>query len=318
MYSVVIDTLGSDKGPGTIVKGACLALNEFSNLHVVLTGDANFIKENIDSKIDMSRVTIIDAPDLISNYDHPVMAIKEKTNSSLVKALEFLKQNDDCIGLINAGSTGALLVGSMIYLKNQALCRPTLAAVLPGGNGNFTCIVDTGANVDCTSEMLVQFAHLGSDYMKRLYKIESPKVALLSNGAEDSKGNAVVKETNKKLREEKDLNFIGNFEGTNALSGECDVLVCDGFAGNQILKGTEGCAKRLITDIVTMGKKENEPKYLELAQKLAQKYDFNSLGGAVILGVAKPVIKAHGASNEQTIVNTVKMLINLYENNKIY
>ena len=318
-FLVVIDTLGSDKGPQMVVKGACLALKEFENLKICLTGDSELINKTLEELgADKSRVKVIHAPDVISNYDHPVMAIREKTESSLVKALEELRDNEEACGMINAGSTGALLVGSMLYLGGGEVVRPCLAAVLPAGNGNFTCIVDTGANVDCTSDMLVKFAHYGSDLMKNLYKLESPKVGLLSNGAEETKGNALVKETHKLLKEEKDLNFVGNLEGTNALSGECDVLVCDGFAGNQVLKVSEGIARRLITDIVKLGKKSGNESYLKLAQDLAAMYDFNSLGGGIILGITKTVIKAHGAANEMSIFNTVRMLLNLAENKSVY
>lgn len=318
-YTVVIDTLGSDKGPEMIVSGACKALEQFSNLKVCLTGDEAVISAKLkELGADLSRVKIIHAPDCITNFDHPVMAIKQKTNSSLVKALEEVKNNDEVVGMVNAGSTGALLVGSMMYLHKADLARPALAAVLPAEKGGFTCLVDTGANTDCSSDMLVQFAHLGSELMHDLYKIENPRVGLLSNGAEESKGNTLVKETHQLLKVEKDLNFVGNLEGTNALSGDCDVLVCDGFAGNQVLKVSEGIARRLITDIVKLGKKTGNQQYLELAGQLAAMYDFNSLGGGLVLGVSKLVIKAHGAANEMSIVNTTKMLLNLAENKTVY
>lgn len=318
--SIVIDTLGSDNGPKTIIDGACLALKEHTDIKLVFTGEHEFIENTLkENQADMSRVEIINAPEVITNYDHPAMAIKEKTHSSLVKGLLYLNQEKECVGLINAGSTGALLVGAMVYLRQSAqLQRPALAAILPASKGNFVCVVDTGANVDCTSDMLVMFAKYGRDFMRRMYNIAEPKIGLLSNGVEASKGNALVKETHQRLMAEDNINFVGNFEGTNALSGDCDVLVCDGFDGNQILKATEGCARSLITDIMDYSEKENEPKYKELARKLAAKYDFNSLGGAVVLGVAKPVIKAHGASNEYTIKNTIKMLINLANNDEFY
>ena len=294
-FLVVIDTLGSDKGPQMVVKGACLALKEFENLKVCLTGDSELINKTLEELgADKSRVKVIHAPDVISNYDHPVMAIREKTESSLVKALEELRDNEEACGMINAGSTGALLVGSMLYLGGGEVVRPCLAAV---------------------HQIILVKNQLG---MKNLYKLESPKVGLLSNGAEETKGNALVKETHKLLKEEKDLNFVGNLEGTNALSGECDVLVCDGFAGNQVLKVSEGIARRLITDIVKLGKKSGNESYLKLAQDLAAMYDFNSLGGGIILGITKTVIKAHGAANEMSIFNTVRMLLNLAENKSVY
>ena len=314
-YVVVIDTLGCDKGPEVIIKGACSVLSECMNLKICFTGEAAFISEKVkEYGGDLSRINIIEGADCITNYDHPVMAISQKTESSLVKALKETSENDEVVGMICAGSTGALLVGSMMYLKTDSLQRPCLAAVLPAEKGGYMCIADTGASIDCTSDMLVHFAHLGSDLIRNLYKIECPKVGLLSNGAEESKGNALVKETYPLLKNDEKINFIGNVEGSNALSGDCDVLVCDGFAGNQVLKGAEGVAKRLIKDILKIGKAENNSDYLKLAGRLAAMYDYNSLGGAMVLGVRKTVMKAHGSCNEDTIINTTKMILKMAEN----
>jgi glycerol-3-phosphate acyltransferase PlsX len=195
--------------------------------------------------------------------------------------------------------------------------RPALAAVLPAEKGGFICLVDTGATIDCGASTLVHFAKLGSEFMRDMYKIESPRVGLLSNGKEETKGNKVVKEAHGLLKES-ELNFVGNIEGTNALSGDCDVLVCDGFAGNQVLKVTEGTARRIITDIVKLAKKTGKEEYMALVGHLMELYDFNSLGGGIILGIAKPVIKAHGASNEKSIMNVTDMILNLAENKEAF
>ena len=154
--------------------------------------------------------------------------------------------------------------------------------------------------------------------MTNLYRIESPRVGLLSNGAEPTKGNKVVKEAHLLLDEAEDINFVGNVEGNNALSGICDVLVCDGFAGNQVLKVTAGAARRIINDIVKYSRKTGDESLMKLVGYLMGIYDFNSLGGGVILGTVKPVIKAHGASNEQSIVNTAGMLLNLVANKEFF
>jgi glycerol-3-phosphate acyltransferase PlsX len=154
--------------------------------------------------------------------------------------------------------------------------------------------------------------------MRATYKIDAPKVGLLSNGKEESKGNKVVKEAHALLAAEEGINFIGNIEGTNALSGECDVLVCDGFAGNQVLKVTEGTARRIITDIVKLAKKTGKQEYMTIVGYLMELYDFNSLGGGIILGAAKPVVKAHGASNEKSIMNVTDMVLNMVENKEVF
>ena len=319
LYKIAIDTKGSDKGPEMMIKGASLALSRYPDLAICLVGDEELIRKETERLgCDMTRIEIINAPDEITNYDSPATALFEKPESSLVKALTAVSTRDDLTGLINAGSTGALLAGSMRFLSGKIRVRPALAAVLPAENGGFTCIVDTGATVDCTPEMLVHFAKLGTDFMKRLYRLDSPKVGLLSNGAEATKGNKVVKEAHVLLEAEESINFIGNVEGTGALSGACDVLVCDGFAGNQVLKVSEGIARRIITDIVKYSKKTGDEGLMKLVGHLMAMYDFNSLGGGIILGVDKPVIKAHGAANEQSIVNTAGMLLNIAQNKEVF
>ena len=318
--TVVIDIMGSDRGPETIVKGACQALLDSEDLDVCLVGDKAAIEKAVEeNKASKDRIRVVPTTEVITNFDHPVMALQSKKDSSLVKALTILRDEETCVGLVNAGSTGALLVGSMMFLsKPGERVRPALAAVLPAEKGGFVCLVDTGANIDCLPSMLVQFAHQGSDFMKDMYRIESPKVGLLSNGAEETKGNKLVKETHQMLKEDKSINFVGNIEGTNALSGDCDVLVCDGFAGNQVLKNSEGIARRIITDIVKYSRQTGKPEFMALVQHLMATYDFNSLGGGIVLGIDKPVIKAHGAANESSIRNTVKMLVNLAHNKNIY
>ena len=318
-YKIVIDTKGADKGVAMMVRGASLALQKYPELSVLLVGDTDVIKEECE-KLGMpsDRVEILEAPDAITNYDSPAEALFVKRDSSLVKALEALSVRDDLVGLINAGSTGALIAGSMRYLSGKDRVRPALAAVLPSANGGFTCLVDTGATIDCPASTLVHFARLGRDFMRNLYRIESPRIGLLSNGSEPTKGNKLVKETHALLKEAADLNFVGHIEGNNALSGDCDVLVCDGFAGNQVLKVTEGAASRIITDIVKYSKKTGDDSIMKLVGYLMGIYDFNSLGGGVILGTVKPVIKAHGAANEQSIVSTAGIILNLAENKELF
>ena len=318
-YKIAIDTKGADKGAAMIIKGAVMALEKHEELSVVLVGDSDIIKAECEKlSAPMERIEILEAPGEITNYDSPAVALFEKTDSSLVRALEAVAEREDITGLINAGSTGALIAGSMRYLSRKDRVRPALAAVLPAENGGFTCLVDTGATIDCPASTLLHFARLGRDFMKELYRIDEPRVGLLSNGKESSKGNKVVKEAHVLLSEAEDINFVGNIEGNGALSGECDVLVCDGFAGNQVLKVSEGIARRIITDIVKFSKKTADPALMRVVEYLMGIYDFNSLGGGIILGTAKPVIKAHGAANENSIVNTAGILLNLAQNKEIF
>ena len=225
-YRVIVDTEGSDKGAEMVIKGAAMALEKYPELFVSLVGDKEKIEGILETYGDLAdRIEIIHASEVITNYDSPATAIFEKSDSSMVKALSSLSEREDCIGAISTGNTGALIAGTMRFLSTPDRVRPALAAVLPAENGERTCLVDTGATVDCTPTMLLHFARLGSDFMKKLYKIDSPKIGLLSNGSEPTKGNKTVKETHELLKAAEDLNFIGNIEGTNALSGECHVLV---------------------------------------------------------------------------------------------
>ena len=318
LHRIVIDTLGGDNGPEVAIQGGHLALQENDNLHITFVGPEDIINAKLkELGTDLDRVQIVDAKETITNFENPVEAIYKKQDASLVKCFKLLASDEDYVGMLTAGCSGAILMGSFRYLHVKEMTRPCMAALLPSETGGFTCLLDTGATNDCTPGELVQFAHAGSDFMKKLYKIEAPKVGLLSNGAEPTKGNKLVKATHALLKEEKDLNFIGNIEGNKALSGDCDVLVCDGFDGNQVLKVTEGTCARLIKDIVIYSKKNNQPELMQLVGYLMSMYDISSLSGAVVLGVRKPIIKCRGNSNEKTFMNTAKMLLRVAEGEAI-
>ena len=318
-YKIAIDVMGSDNGPALMVEGAVKALAENEDLGVVLFGDEKIINKRLDElECDRSRVEVVNATEVITNYDNPMEAIFKKSDSSLVKALIATGEREDIVGLINAGSTGALIAGSLRYVPAKTLRRPALAAILPAEKGGFICLVDTGANIDCNARQLVDFAHMGADFMSEYYNIENPRIGLLSNGAEETKGNKLVKETHALLKEDKELNFVGNIEGNNALTGDCDVLVCDGFAGNQVFKNSEGIARRIITDIVKYAKMTGNPEIMKLVRHLMGIYDFNSLGGAIILGAGKPILKARGSANADSIMNTSAMLLNIAKNRDLF
>lgn len=319
MVKIVIDTKGGDKGAAEVISGAKAALSKYENLEALLVGDKDIIEVEC-AKIDMpmDRVEILDAPAEITNYDSPADAIFHKTDSSMLVALKALSEREDLFGMVTMGNTGVLLTGAMRHLSGKERVRPALAAVLPAQNGGFTCLVDTGATIDCTPQMLHHFARLGSEFMRASYGMESPKIGLLSNGAESSKGNKLVKETHPLLSSDESLNFVGNVEGNNALSGCCDVLVCDGFAGNQVMKVTEGTATRIITDIMKYAHRTGSEEVKKLAYHLMGVYDIGSLGGGIILGVEKPVIKARGNAGEKAVVSIAGMLLNMAENKAIF
>ena len=315
LHKVIIDTKGTDKGPLEIIAGTAAALEALPTLAVVLVGDREVIEKGIaEHGMPKERVEIIDAADEITNYDSPADAIFRKSESSMVKGLSALASNDELCGMISGGNTGAFITGSIRYLSRPDRVRPALAAIFPSASGGYTCLVDTGATVDCSPSTLIHFARLGCEFMRDTYKIDSPRVGLLSNGAEPTKGNKLVKETHGLLVDAEDINFIGNVEGCNAFSGVCDVLVCDGFDGNQVLKVTEGTATRIITDVVKYAKRTENPEIMKLVGHLMSLYDISSLGGGIILGAKKPLIKIRGSSGKDAIINTAKMLIDMAKN----
>ena len=317
-YIVALDVMGSDKGPRITLGGAKLALEKNEDLDLLLVGRIEEMDPIIEElSIDRDRIELLDAQEVITNYDSPAAALFEKTRSSMVLALDAVARRDDVCGMVNASSTGALIAGTLKYLPRENRVRPALAAILPAERGGFVCLVDTGATIDTTPAILQHFAYLGSELMRDMYGVENPRVGLLSNGAEETKGNKLVKETYPLLKDDAELNFVGNIEGSNALSGDCDVLVADGFAGNLVLKVTEGTARRVITDIVKIAK-SGHPEYMPLVMELMKKYDIASLGGGIILGARKTVVKAHGAADEKAIMNTIGMVLNLAKNKSAF
>lgn len=312
---IIIDTLGSDRGPKEMLAGANLILEKYPEVELLIAGDKKLIEEKISDK---SRINIIDAPDTVTNFDNPLLSLYEGKVVSIFKAMEELSKGE-AIGLVSAGNSGAILVGAVKYLLTPEKYRPCLAAVMPNTQGGYTCLVDTGASIDVGPAQLHIFAKLGRDFMKKLYKIENPRIGLLSNGSEPTKGNKVTKEAYKILEADESLNFVGNIEGNKTLSGLCDVLVCDGFAGNQVLKNSEGMAVNLITEMVKYAKKTgNEEHVMPLVGYLMKTYDFESLGAGILLGVKAPVIKIRGSSKKEAVLGATAVLINMNENKTIY
>jgi len=314
---IVIDTLGSDKGPEAVIEGAKLILEEHPDICVTLVGNEELIKSK---DLPFDRVKIIHADKTVTNLDNPAEAFYRNEKVSIFLAMEECAKNDDAIGIISSGSTGAVMVGTIRYLLNEKRTRPALAAILPSNTlGKFVCLVDTGASIDCGPSQLVEFAHLGSDFMKKLYKLESPRVALLSNGTEPTKGNKLVKETHKLLEKEEGINFVGNIEGSQTLNNVCDVIVTDGFAGNQVLKNIEGTAMNLITEIFKFGKMTgNEDISKQIAGHLLHTFDIESNGAGIMLGAKKLILKCRGSSGPKAIRSAAKILINVYNDRSAY
>ena len=312
---IIIDLLGSDNGPEEMLEGARLVLETFPEVCVALAGPRALIEA---AGLPEDRVRILEADTTVTNLDNPVEAFYRKEPVSVFKALQEARDNEGVLGVISAGNTGALFAGAIRFLLADKTVRPCIAAILPTTQGGFTCLVDTGASIDCGPVQLVEFAHHGTDLMRKLYKLESPRVGLLSNGAEPTKGNKLVKEAHAMLAKEDGINFVGNIEGNKTLSGLCDVLVCEGFAGNQVLKNSEGMAVNLITEIVKYGKMHNVPAANEIVGYLMSRFDFASLGAGIMLGTKKPVLKNRGSCRREAVKNAAQILVNMADNKTIY
>ncbi len=311
---IVIDAFGGDYAPEEIVKGAITSVNLLEDMQIVLTGNAQKIQQVLDDYgYKGGKITIVDAPSVITNEESPTLAIRQKKDSSLVVALDMLKENDDIDAIISAGSTGAVLTGALLRVgRLKSVLRPALAPTLPNLAGGQTLLIDCGANVDCKPEYLAQFAVMGSEYLKSMFGVENPRVALVNIGTEDHKGNTLTHAAFELLSKTPNINFVGNMEARDALSGKYDVLVCDGFVGNTLLKSTEGAVdavnKLLKEEILKCGVR-GKLGYLMLKpafKGLKNRLNYTSVGGSAFLGIKKLVIKTHGSSKAETIYSCVR------------
>ena len=298
---IYVDVTGGDNAPRAIVEGTIEALRKNPELEAVLGGPASETEALLAEAGDVrSRIMLDDAPEIITNHDHPAMAVRTKKNSAIVKGMLAVRAGE-CDGFVSAGSTGAVLLGGMLRLgRIPGIERPALAPLLPNGRGHFL-LIDCGANVDCQPAYLVQFGLMGDAYMRGVMGLEKPRVGLINIGAEAEKGNALVKETFP-LMEQAPYHFVGNVEARDITGDQADVLVADGFCGNLILKFMEGVAGTLMGIIRKEMTADLRGKISGLIGKPAfrrvkKTMDYTEVGGAPLLGVRGAVVKAHGSSN---------------------
>lgn len=313
MIKIVVDGFGGDHSPFVNVEGSIMALNENPDLSIILTGDEEILKQELAKyTYDHNRLEIVHAPDVISCEDKPTEAIKQKKESSLVKAYDLLRHEDDVRGLVSIGSTGAVLVGSVLKVgRIKGVKRPAFCPILPTMNQRIVGICDSGANVDCDPINLEQFAVMGSLYMKKAYGVNNPKVALLNIGLEETKGDMLRKETYELLKNNETINFVGNMESRDLLTGAYDLIVCDGFSGNVLLKSTEGTAMELMklikkTMTCNLKNKIGAAILKNDIMDIKDLMDYNNYGGGVMLGVSKTIVKGHGGSKSKAIYNCIK------------
>lgn len=295
---IAIDISGGDFAPETNILGAIEAQKSLpDDVSLVLIGQRDEIHSSLsEKKVDPAEFEIVDAPDVITMHDHPTRAIPQKPNSSISVGFKMLA-NKEIDAFASTGNTGAMLVGA-IYKVNPipGIIRPCITSLLPRIDGGSSLILDVGSNADCKPDVLYQFAILGSIYAKEILQIENPKVALLNIGEEESKGNLLTQSTYKIMQNSEDFNFIGNVEGRDLFNGFADVVVCDGFTGNVVLKEAEG--------LYTLMKKRG------IKDAYFDRFNYENYGGTPILGVNSNVIIGHGISNGTAVKN---MLIHAYE-----
>lgn len=299
--NIGLDMMGGDFAPLEVVKSVQLYLSEpDSPANLFLIGDEAQINALLSEyKISSSRLKVVHAPQVIGMHEHPTKALKEKQQSSIAIGFHLLATGKTD-AFISAGNTGAMLVGALYSIKAlEGVQRPTISSVIPKDNGKTGILLDVGLNSDCKPEHLNQFAVLGSLYAQTIFGIENPRVALLNLGEEEGKGNLLAQATYPLLKENKQINFIGNVEGRDILIDKADVIVCDGFTGNIVLKLAES-----IYD-VTQDQKINHA-YLD-------RFNFENYGGTPVLGVAKPVIIGHGISHAKAFINMIKLAEKMIE-----
>ncbi|MBE6720701.1 MAG: phosphate acyltransferase PlsX [Ruminococcaceae bacterium] len=310
---IIVDAMGGDNAPLEIIKGSLMAIDEFNIDEVILVGDENKINSCIkDNGIELKKISVHHCTDVIQMCDEPSSVLKEKPDSSLAVGFRLLNEG---VGdaFVSAGNTGAITVGATLITKRiKGVKRPAIASVMPSANKPFL-LMDCGANAECRAEFLYQFGLLGSIYMKNVLHYDNPTVALANNGTEDTKGTPTVKEAYR-LMKKAPYNFIGNIEGRQIPFGDADVVVADGFTGNLILKTYEGVAKVLMNGIKQAFYKNAVSKISYLGvrsgiNEMKTQFDYKEYGGAVMLGVKKPVIKAHGSADARTFKNAVKQAV---------
>lgn len=318
LINVCVDAMGGDNAPFEIIKGVVDALNESSKFNVYLTGKESVIKEELSKyNYPADRVTIIDADEIIDPNEPPVKAIRSKKNSSIVKGLELVK-NGECDGFVSAGSSGAVLVGGQVIVgRIKGVERPPLAPLIPNVKG-VSLLIDCGANVDARASHLVQFAKMGSIYMENIVGVKNPRVAIVNIGAEEEKGNALVKETYPLLKACPDINFVGSIEARDIPKGDADVIVCEAFVGNVVLKMYEGVAAALVSVIKkgmmsTLRGKIGGLLVKPSLKKVLKGFSVEDYGGAPLLGLNGLVIKTHGSSKANEIKNSVLQVVTFKE-----
>ena len=320
LIKIAVDAMGGDNAPAEIIKGCIDALSENDSIHISLVGISEVIEKELSSyQYDNERIEIVNATEVIEMAEPPVNAIRKKKDSSIVVGMNLVK-NGECQAFVSAGSTGAVLVGGQVIVgRIKGVERPPLAPLVPTTKG-FSLIVDCGANVDAKPSQLVQFAKMGSLYMKSIMGIENPTVGIVNVGAEEEKGNALVKETFPLLKKCPDINFTGSIEAREIPFGQCDVIVCDAFVGNVIIKMYEGVSSALVgvikESLMSSAKTKIGGALIKTdLKKTLKNFSASEYGGAPLLGLKGLVVKAHGNSKSYEFKRALMQCVSFAQNN---
>lgn len=315
---VVLDAMGGDNAPTEIIKGAIEAIDKRKDIEVILTGKEDIINQELAGyTYNKEQIKVVNTTEVIETAEPPVMAIRKKKDSSIVVGLKMVK-NGEADAFVSAGSSGAVLAGGQLLVgRVKGVERPPLAPLIPTAKG-FSLLIDCGANVDARSSHLVQFAKMGSIYMKDVMGIENPRVAIVNIGAEEEKGNALVKETFPLLKACTDINFVGSIEAREIPRGEVDVIVCEAFVGNVILKLYEGVGAVMIDKIkgglmTTLRSKIGALLIKPALKETMKSFDASEYGGAPLLGLNGLVVKVHGSSKAKEVCNAILQCVTFEE-----
>lgn len=321
MMKILLDCFGGDHSPEANVEGGLRALEAFPDLYLILTGDEAALKACLAGKTyDAARLEIVHAPEVIGCDERPIDAVRLKKESSMIKAIRLLRDRDDIAALVSVGSTGALVTAALTRIgRVKGVIRPAFCPILPTMNGGLVGICDSGANVEVTPEHLRQFAIMGSLYMENVYGVEKPRVALLNVGIEAEKGDEIHQKAYELLTQTAEINFVGNMESRDLLSGKYDLVVADGFSGNVLVKTTEGTALELL-------KKLKKDIYSRVIYKLGallmkrmfmdekEFMNYQNYGGSVLLGTCKTIVKGHGSSKTTAVFKCIEQAWRMEQN----
>ena len=313
MIKIIVDCFGGDHCPQAPIEGALKAMATYPDLYILLTGDEAILQKELEGKTyDQSRLEIVHAPEVIGCDEKPTDVVRLKRNSSMMKGIILLRDRDDIAALVSTGSTGALVTGALVRLgRIPGVIRPAFCPLLPTMDGGIVGVCDSGANVEVTAAHLRQFAIMASLYLENVYGVSKPRVALLNVGKEAEKGDEIRQEAYKLLQDTPSVNFVGNMESRDLLSGSYDVVVADGFSGNVLVKTTEGTALELLKKL----KKEIFSKTLYKLGALLMKrmfadmkefMNYQNYGGSVLLGTSKVVVKGHGSSKAVAVEKCIE------------